>query len=148
MQDTTGIVYATSFPALDAAIAEVSKYFASQTRLQSQLEIPSLLNNLRSKLESTSGPMSSDCLSALQSLEVVLSEAEKIRGSSSGQSEEGKLGKYEFDRKFLFKMLVLGNAQLAQIIKARGPNMQTNAACAGATQAVICLSFLKIETSS
>jgi 3-oxoacyl-(acyl-carrier-protein) synthase len=31
---------------------------------------------------------------------------------------------------------VLGNAQLAQIVKARGPNMQTNAACAGATQAV------------
>ena len=38
---------------------------------------------------------------------------------------------YEFDRKFLFRVLVLGNAQLAQIIKARGPNMQTNAACAG-----------------
>ena len=31
---------------------------------------------------------------------------------------------------------MLGNAQLAQIVKARGPNMQTNAACAGATQAV------------
>merc|ERR550537_417657 len=43
---------------------------------------------------------------------------------------------YEFDRKFLFRLLVLGNAQLAQIIGAKGPNMQTNAACAGATQAV------------
>ena len=43
---------------------------------------------------------------------------------------------YEFDRKFLFRVLVLGNGQLAQIIKARGPNIQTNAACAGSTQAV------------
>ena len=31
MQATTGIVYATSFPALDAAIAEVSKYFSPIT---------------------------------------------------------------------------------------------------------------------
>jgi 3-oxoacyl-(acyl-carrier-protein) synthase len=38
---------------------------------------------------------------------------------------------YEFDRKFLFRVLVLANAQLAQIIKAKGPNFQTNTACAG-----------------
>ena len=31
MQDSTGIVYATSFPALDAAIEEVSKYFKSKS---------------------------------------------------------------------------------------------------------------------
>ena len=31
---------------------------------------------------------------------------------------------------------MLGNAQLAQIVGARGPNMQTNAACAGSTLAV------------
>jgi len=43
---------------------------------------------------------------------------------------------FVFDRKFLFRILVLGNSQLAQIIKARGPNMQTNAACAGCTQAI------------
>merc|ERR1712137_1188604 len=43
---------------------------------------------------------------------------------------------YEFDRKFLFRLLVLGNAQLAQIIGAKGPNMQTNAACAGTSQAI------------
>merc|ERR1712038_1274585 len=41
-----------------------------------------------------------------------------------------------FDRKFLFRVLVLGNAQLAQLAGARGPNAQTNAACAGTTQAI------------
>lgn len=34
------------------------------------------------------------------------------------------------------RVLVLGNAQLAQMVGARGPNMQTNAACAGSTLAV------------
>jgi 3-oxoacyl-(acyl-carrier-protein) synthase len=53
-----------------------------------------------------------------------------------GQAGSPVMTSYQFDRKFLFRVLVLGNAQLAQIIKARGPNMQTNAACAGATQAI------------
>jgi 3-oxoacyl-(acyl-carrier-protein) synthase len=43
---------------------------------------------------------------------------------------------YIFDRKFLFRVLVLGNAQLAQLAGCRGPNTQTNAACAGTTQAI------------
>ncbi|CAN0530030.1 unnamed protein product, partial [Laminaria digitata] len=34
------------------------------------------------------------------------------------------------------RVLVLANAQLAQMVGARGPNMQTNAACAGSTLAV------------
>jgi 3-oxoacyl-(acyl-carrier-protein) synthase len=33
-------------------------------------------------------------------------------------------------------VLVLGNAQLAQLAGCRGPNTQTNAACAGTTQAI------------
>jgi 3-oxoacyl-(acyl-carrier-protein) synthase len=43
---------------------------------------------------------------------------------------------YELDRKLLFRLLVLANAQLAQITGARGPNTQMNAACAGMTQAI------------
>nr|CCA25230.1 hydroxymethylglutarylCoA synthase putative [Albugo laibachii Nc14] len=43
---------------------------------------------------------------------------------------------YQFDRKFLFRVLVQANAQLAQIIGARGPNTQINAACAGTTAAI------------
>lgn len=43
---------------------------------------------------------------------------------------------YEFDRKLLFKLLVMANAQLAELIHARGPNTHVNAACASTTQAV------------
>ena len=133
MQNSTGIVYATSFPALDAAIGEVSKYFASKSVEKGH--IPEILNALKSRLAAQKGgELSADCLEALKHL------GEEVAGVVNGDTPPG----YEFDRKFLFRLLVLGNAQLAQIIKARGPNMQTNAACAGATQAV-ALAFDMIQ---
>ena len=52
------------------------------------------------------------------------------------QMPAGAPGSYEFNRKILFGLLVPGNAQLAQLIGARGPNTMINAACAGATQAM------------
>lgn len=48
-------------------------------------------------------------------------------------SEDKGADPYVFDRKFLFRVLVLGNAQLAG---CSGANMLTNAACAGMTQAI------------
>lgn len=121
MQDTTGVVYATSFPALDTAIAEVSKYFAEKT--VSGQHIPLVVSALRARLEAVVGTLS-------PASEAALAEIEKLALEATAGVPKPK--PYEFDRKFLFRVLVLGNAQLAQIIKARGPNMQTNAACAGA----------------
>jgi hypothetical protein len=43
---------------------------------------------------------------------------------------------FEFDRRFLFRVLSMGHSQFAEIIGARGPNTQVNAACASTTQAV------------
>ena len=40
-----------------------------------------------------------------------------------------------FDRRFLFRCLSMGHSQFAEIIGARGPNTQVNAACASTTQA-------------
>ena len=40
---------------------------------------------------------------------------------------------YKYDRKFLFKVLCLGNSQLAQISQCKGPNCQVNTACSGTT---------------
>ena len=120
MQDTTGVVYATSFPALDAAIEEVSKFF--ETKTIKGLQIPEIITGLRTRLETAMGKLSPQS-------ELALSEISKL--ASEAASKESPMKKYEFDRKFLFRVLVLGNAQLAQIVKAKGPNMQTNAACAG-----------------
>jgi 3-oxoacyl-(acyl-carrier-protein) synthase len=124
MQATTGVVYATSFPALDAAIQEVSRYYDTKMAFSTQSQVIDTMNKLRSRLESTGGPFSENMEKAFKDL-----HDEAVDAGSTAKP-------YEFDRKFLFRVLVLGNAQLAQIIKARGPNMQTNAACAGCTQAV------------
>ena len=43
---------------------------------------------------------------------------------------------YAFDRRFLFRVLSMGHSQFAELIGARGPNTQVNAACASTTQAV------------
>ena len=42
---------------------------------------------------------------------------------------------YAFDRRFLFRVLSMGHSQFAELIGARGPNTQVNAACASTTQA-------------
>ena len=47
------------------------------------------------------------------------------------------MGGYEFNRKLLFRLLVMANSQLAELIQARGPNLHVNAACAGTTAAIV-----------
>ncbi len=42
----------------------------------------------------------------------------------------------QFSREFLFRILSMGHSQFAQMIKAKGPNTQINAACASTTQAI------------
>lgn len=50
--------------------------------------------------------------------------------------EDEGIGSYQFNKKFLMKVTVMGNAQLAYIINAKGPNTMLNAACSSTTQAV------------
>lgn len=129
MRQTTGIVYATSFPALDTAISEVTAYFKSKS--PEHEDVQKVIAVLRSRFQAVVGaqtPLSADTEQAFQELASAAASFHQ-----EGQSDSPA---YEFDRKFLFRVLVLGNAQLAQIVQARGPNMQTNAACAGSTQAV------------
>ena len=43
---------------------------------------------------------------------------------------------YVFDRRFLLRVLAMGHSQFAELIGARGPNTQINAACASGAHAV------------
>lgn len=114
MQNTTGVVFATSFPALDTAIAEVSRYYTSK-QLHSQ-NLPVVIALLREKLR---GQLDGGVLSSEVESAVKLLEEEIIRLGALQSDGTEKVKPYEFDRKFLFRVLVLGNAQLAQIIKVR-----------------------------
>lgn len=52
---------------------------------------------------------------------------------------------HQFKREFIFKILSMGHSQFAQLIKAKGPNTQINAACASTTQAIgIAEDWIKI----
>ncbi|CAN0231619.1 unnamed protein product, partial [Discosporangium mesarthrocarpum] len=147
MRDTTGVMYASSYPALDAAIGEVMRFLRSRciTRAKKSQLVEALRERLRSA--SPTGQVSEEDEEALLGLQKALvtgstMDLSSLAGYSADPSGDGGSGEeeepniYEFDRKFLFRVLVLGNAQLAQMVGARGPNMQTNAACAGSTLAV------------
>ena len=124
-RDSTGVVYASSFPAMDAAVGEVMRFLQSKT--VGAAPTMRLIAALRSRLlrASPERELSDDDEAAFARLVARANEA----GGDAAEFQE-----YEFDRKFLFRVLVLGNAQLAQLAGCRGPNTQTNAACAGTTQ--------------
>jgi len=126
-RDTTGVVYASSFPAMDAAVGEVMRFLQSQT--VSSADSMRLVSALRSrflKVSGKDGKLSDEDEAAFARLVARAPDTEPCDVQKP----------YEFDRKFLFRVLVLGNAQLAQLAGCRGPNTQTNAACAGTTQAI------------
>ena len=137
-RDTTGVVYASSFPAMDAAVGEVMRFLQSKTVGAQSAE--RLVFTLRNRLlrVSPDRQLADDDEAAFARL---LSRVREVEGGGNASddasvSSTASSGPYEFDRKFLFRVLVLGNAQLAQLAGCRGPNTQTNAACAGTTQAI------------
>lgn len=140
-RDNTGVVYASSFPAMDAAVGEVMRFLQSKTVGAQSAE--RLVFTLRNRLLRTSPDrkLGDDDEAAFARLLARVREVEGGNGGSNisddaSVSSTASSGPYEFDRKFLFRVLVLGNAQLAQLAGCRGPNTQTNAACAGTTQAI------------
>jgi hypothetical protein len=129
-RDSTGVVYASSFPAMDAAVGEVMRFLQSKT--VGAAPTTRLISALRSRLlrASPDRELSDEDEAAFARLLARASETDGV--GEDGDSPANQ--EYVFDRKFLFRVLVLGNAQLAQLAGCRGPNTQTNAACAGTTQ--------------
>jgi len=125
----------------NSAIAEVTRFFeAKEAQALRTTPAHELLHELRRRLASPSelGADADGRAAASESvLEVVaerLQAAHDAAADSSSSSSDGEW--FTFDPKYLFRVLVLANAQLAQLIQAKGPNMQTSAACAGTTQAI------------
>lgn len=127
-RDSTGVVYASSFPAMDAAVGEVMRFLKSKTVCAT--ESTRLVETLRNRL--LCGSSNNELTKEDEAALALIAASVAACGDSGGHAAKP----YEFDRKFLFRVLVLGNAQLAQLAGCRGPNTQTNAACAGTTQAI------------
>ena len=113
LRDETGVIFASLFPGNDRMAEEFRHYFAWESRRQ-QLE---MLEDLR---QYASDP-------AVQA---------EINRRAAGLREAIAAEPYEFDRRFLFRIMAMGHSQFAELIGARGPNTQVNAACASTTQAV------------
>jgi len=151
-RDETGVVFAASFPALDSLIDELSRAMAAAVskgrvgaRTQARGEWLRQLHEMATRGteeavaagESANGHSdggeSAVRVSALRELQEWLAQQQLQQAE---EEESAVAGGYEFNRKLLFKLLVMANSQLAELVQARGPNLQINAACAGTTAAI------------
>jgi 3-oxoacyl-(acyl-carrier-protein) synthase len=114
LRDDTGVIFASAFPGYDRFAGEIEAYASDRARRE----------HLRS-LEGARARMRGD--------EPSCAEIERLIATLRAELEARP---YQFDRRFLFRMLAMGHAQFAEIIGARGPNTQVNAACASTTQAL------------
>jgi acyl transferase domain-containing protein len=117
MRDDTAVIFASVFPGFDSFAEYVSDYHRERARR----EQIAMLEDLRARAAEANGdsPVTAEIDRRIVELRAALDEHP-----------------YVFDRRFLFRILSMGHSQFAELIGARGPNTQINAACASHTQAV------------
>ena len=114
MRDDTGVVFASAFPGYDNFARDLERYFTDRGRREQLLALEAVRSRMRGDE------------TAAAEVDRRIAELRRILAAEP----------YTFDRRFLFRVLSMGHAQFAEIIGARGPNTQLNAACASTTQAV------------
>ncbi|MBL8930969.1 MAG: acyltransferase domain-containing protein, partial [Kineosporiaceae bacterium] len=114
MREDTGIIFASAFPGYESFAADLEAYYTSRGWREQLLA-----------LEAVRARMTGSEPAAIE----VDRRIGELRHDLSVHS-------FHFDRRFLFRVLAMGHSQFAELIGARGPNTQVNAACASTTQAV------------
>ena len=114
LRDETGVIFASAFPGYDRFAEAVEGYALDRGRREGLLALEGLLARM-----GEDDP-------ARAEVDVLVAELRETQGREP----------YQFDRRFLFRALSMGHSQFAEIIGARGPNTQINAACASTTQAL------------
>ncbi len=120
LRGETGIIFASAFPGYDKLIEEVTTRLAAKFQKQNIAEIEELFEVMIASISDE------------QSKKNIKKWYEDNKHSLTKQKQELE----RFSRFFLFRILSMGHSQFAQLIKARGPNTQVNAACASTTQAI------------
>jgi len=115
LADETGVIFASAFPGLDRMANEAESY-SQYLSLSKQLE---QLQSLRALVPADQSNLSGELKERITALQDQLAELN-----------------YNFDRRFVFRVLAMGHSQFAEHIGARGPNTHVNAACASTTHAV------------
>ncbi|MGB9375740.1 MAG: beta-ketoacyl synthase N-terminal-like domain-containing protein, partial [Jiangellales bacterium] len=114
LRDDTGVVFASAFPGYDQFADDLERYYVDRGRREQLLA----LEAVRARLTGVE-PAAAEVDRRIADLRRVLA-AEP----------------FTFDRRFIFRALSMGHSQFAQLVGARGPNTQVNAACASTTQAI------------
>jgi acyl transferase domain-containing protein/NAD(P)-dependent dehydrogenase (short-subunit alcohol dehydrogenase family)/acyl carrier protein len=122
MQEDTGIIFGAAFPGENSVIEELSRALAYKYGNKTKKELIKLYSSVIEKVKD-------------EKVREQLSEwyAENYSLLKDGIGEEDI---YQFNRKFIFKILVMGHSQLAQFIKAKGPNIHINVACSSTTAGI------------
>ncbi len=123
MRDDTGIVFASAFPGYGEFAKDMERYLEDRGRRH---ELASL--------EAVRSRMSGD-EAAIAEVDRRIAELQQLLATEP----------FAFDRRFIFRCLAMGHSQFAELIGARGPNTQVNAACASTTQA-LCIAEDWIRT--
>jgi acyl transferase domain-containing protein/acyl carrier protein/NAD(P)-dependent dehydrogenase (short-subunit alcohol dehydrogenase family) len=118
MRDDTGVVFGSAFPGYDAFASEMTLFHEDRTRRERLRD----LEELRDRLAGSNGGDAD-----------TLAEIDKRIATLQAEIEEHP---FQFDRRFLFRILAMGHSQFAEYIGARGPNTMVNGACASGGQAI------------
>ncbi|HET7531380.1 MAG TPA: beta-ketoacyl synthase N-terminal-like domain-containing protein, partial [Mycobacteriales bacterium] len=114
LRDSTGVVFASAFPGYDSFARDLNAFWEDRSRREQLAG----LREVRSRMVAEDP--------AVVEVDRRIGELEHTIATEP----------FVFDRRFLFKVLSMGHSQFAEIIGARGPNTQVNAACASTTQAL------------
>ncbi len=114
LRDETGVIFASAFPGYDSFAEDLAKYYTDRGRREQLLALEAVRSRMRGDEP------------ALVEVERRIAELRHLL----------EVEPFTFDRRFLFRCLSMGHSQFAEIIGARGPNTQINAACASTTQAM------------
>ena len=114
MRDDTGVIFASAFPGYGEFASDIEKYMTDRGRREQVLA----LEAVRARMTGAE-PAAAEVDRRIAELRHLL-----------------EVERFEYDRRFIFRCLAMGHSQFAELIGARGPNTQINAACASTTQAM------------
>ena len=115
MRDDTGVIFGSAFPGYDSFAEIISGYHIDHARREEL----AMLEGWRARSANGHSVLGQEIDHRIEELQATLEKEP-----------------YVFDRRFLLRVLSMGHSQFAELIGARGPNTQINAACASGAQAV------------
>ncbi len=118
MQETTGVIMTGVFPGLETLLHQLNAYYYHKFYVKPYDELENIYYHLMQHLTDR------EMKEGITQWFFKICERRKTYGS------------FKFERNLLFDIVALGGAHFAQLIRAKGPNIHLNGACASTTQAV------------